>query len=53
MQHQVSCECGYQVRDTDEDALIRTVDQHVHDNHPELVGQISHDMIRGWIELVP
>ncbi len=53
MQRQVSCECGYQVRDADEDALVRTVQRHVSDNHPELVDQVTPEMIKGWIELVP
>ncbi|MEV1292126.1 DUF1059 domain-containing protein [Pseudonocardia sp. NPDC049635] len=52
MQHQVTCECGYQARDTDQEALVETVRRHVRDNHPELVGQVTPEMIRGWIELV-
>ena len=53
MLHQVSCECGYQAREDDEAAVIRTVQQHVRDSHPELVDQVTPDVIRGWIELVP
>lgn len=53
VQRQVSCECGYQVKDADEDALVQTVQRHVSDNHPELVDQVTPEMIKGWIELVP
>jgi predicted small metal-binding protein len=53
MLHQVSCECGYQARENDEAAVVRTVQQHVRDNHPDLVEQVTPDVIRGWIELVP
>ncbi|GAA2535419.1 hypothetical protein GCM10010210_00620 [Pseudonocardia hydrocarbonoxydans] len=53
MLNQVSCECGYQAREDDEAAVIRTVQQHVRDSHPELVDQVTPDVIRGWIELVP
>lgn len=37
MLHQVSCECGYEVRDGDEATPVRRVQQHV----------------RGWVEMVP
>ncbi|NMH96639.1 DUF1059 domain-containing protein [Pseudonocardia acidicola] len=50
---QVTCECGYQAREKDEQTLVRTVQRHVSDSHPELVDQVTPDVIRGWIELVP
>lgn len=53
MLRQVSCECGYQARENDEATLVRTVQQHVQESHPELVDQVTPDVIRGWIELVP
>lgn len=53
MQRQVSCECGYRAREDDEETLVRTVQRHVTDTHPELADQVTPDVIRGWIELVP
>lgn len=53
MQQQVSCECGYQAREDNEDTLVKTVLDHVHDTHPELVEQVTPDVVRGWIELIP
>ena len=41
MLHQVSCECGYEVRDGDEQVLVRRVQQHVRENHPELADQVT------------
>ncbi|MDT7697459.1 MAG: hypothetical protein QOI75_6829 [Pseudonocardiales bacterium] len=53
MQQQVKCECGYQAREDNEETLIKTVLGHVHDSHPELVDQVTPDVVRDWIELVP
>lgn len=53
MLNQVSCECGYQAREDDEATVISTVQQHVRDSHPDLVDQVTPNVIRGWIELVP
>ena len=53
MQHQVSCECGYRVREEDEDILVKTVLTHVNDAHPDLVGEVTPEVVRGWVELVP
>ncbi|MGI5129635.1 hypothetical protein ACQEVB_22700 [Pseudonocardia sp. CA-107938] len=51
--NQVSCECGYAVRDDDEEQVITTVLQHVSADHPELVGSVTPAVVRGWIEVVP
>jgi predicted small metal-binding protein len=53
MQQQVKCECGYQAREDNEEALVKTVLGHVNDNHPELVDQVTPDVVRDWIELIP
>jgi predicted small metal-binding protein len=53
MQRQVSCECGFTARDHDEGDLVKAVLKHVHDNHPELAGEVTPEVVRGWIELVP
>jgi predicted small metal-binding protein len=53
MERQVNCECGYAARDDDEDRLVKSVLEHVTASHPELVDQVTPDVVRGWIELVP
>lgn len=52
MQQQVSCECGYQAREDNEDILVKAVLGHVSDCHPDLVDQVTPEVVRGWIELV-
>lgn len=53
MRRQVSCECGYVVRDDDEDRVVTEVLQHVKTDHPDLVDNVSPQVVKGWIELVP
>jgi predicted small metal-binding protein len=53
MQQQVSCECGFQARENNEDALVKVVLEHVNGTHPDLVDHVTPDVVRGWIELVP
>jgi predicted small metal-binding protein len=53
MVNQVSCECGYSVRDADEQRVVDKTMQHVESSHPDLVGTVTPDVVRGWIELVP
>ena len=53
MASQVTCECNYVARaDTDEEvvALIRA---HLTTDHPQLLGTVTADVIRGWVEVVP
>jgi predicted small metal-binding protein len=51
--NQVTCECGYYVRDNDEDHVVELVLQHVSAAHPELVETVTPAVVRGWIEIVP
>jgi predicted small metal-binding protein len=51
--NQVSCECGYSVRDNNEDRLVELVLVHVQSTHPELTETITPDIVRSWIEIVP
>ena len=37
----INCECGYVVRGSDEDELLRNAEEHVNQAHPELVGKMS------------
>lgn len=53
MRNQVSCECGYVVADESEQRTVDTVLAHVRSDHPDLVEQVTPDVVRGWIEVVP
>jgi predicted small metal-binding protein len=51
--NQVRCECGYAAREAGEQQVVDEVLAHVRQDHPDLVGQVTPDVVRGWIELVP
>ncbi|WP_219414493.1 hypothetical protein [Pseudonocardia nigra] len=51
--NQVSCECGFSARDDDEDRVADMTMQHVRASHPDLADQVTPDVVRGWVELVP
>jgi predicted small metal-binding protein len=53
MRSQVNCECGYLVRDDSEERVVSEVLHHVQTDHPDLVDQVTPDVVKGWIELVP
>jgi predicted small metal-binding protein len=53
MASQVICECGYVMRDDDEERLVSLVRDHIRTDHPELVDLATPDMIRTWIEITP
>jgi predicted small metal-binding protein len=48
----VNCECGDVVRAESEGELIRKVEAHVAEKHPDLVGKLSRDDILGMSEEV-
>ncbi|HLU58196.1 MAG TPA: hypothetical protein VKZ81_22285 [Pseudonocardia sp.] len=51
--NQVNCECGFSVRDEDEDRVVEAVLAHVASTHPDLAPNVTPAVVRGWIELVP
>jgi predicted small metal-binding protein len=51
--NQVRCECGYATRSDAEQQVVDEVLAHVRQDHPDLVAQVTPDVVRGWIELVP
>jgi predicted small metal-binding protein len=53
MAHQVTCECGYVMRDDDEDRVVAMVREHIRTDHPALLGTATPEMIRTWIEITP
>ena len=46
----INCECGETVRADSDDELVRKVEAHVGESHPELVGKMSRDDILGMAE---
>jgi predicted small metal-binding protein len=53
MANQVTCECGYVMRDDDEDRVVAMVREHIRRDHPALLGSATPEMIRTWIEITP
>jgi predicted small metal-binding protein len=51
--NQVTCECGYEAKGAAEGQVVDQVLAHVRSDHPDLVGQVTPEVVRGWIELVP
>jgi predicted small metal-binding protein len=52
MAYLINCECGAQVRADNEDSLVRQVEQHVSDTHPDLKGKMTRDDIMAMAEQV-
>ena len=53
MASQVICECGYVMRDDDEDRVVALVRDHISTDHPEMLDMATPEMIRTWIEIIP
>jgi len=53
MASQVICECGYVMRDDDEDRVVELVRGHIRTDHPELLDMATPQVIRTWIEVIP
>ena len=53
MANQVTCECGYVMRDDDEDRVMALVREHIRTDHPALLEMATSEMIRTWIEIAP
>lgn len=51
--NQVNCDCGYSCQSEDEGQLVSTVLRHVSTDHPELVGTVTPEVVKGWIEVLP
>jgi predicted small metal-binding protein len=41
----VDCPCGVTVRGETDDELVTNVEQHVQDDHPDMVGTMTRDQI--------
>ncbi len=47
----VNCECGQVVRGESDAELVRSVEAHVVEHHPELVGRLSREDILAMAEV--
>jgi predicted small metal-binding protein len=46
----INCECGYVVRGSDEDDVVKNAEEHINQAHPELVGKMSRDDLLSMAE---
>ena len=46
----INCECGEVVRAENDDELVRAVERHVTEAHPDLVGKMTRDDILAMAE---
>lgn len=45
MAKEVNCPCGATMRGDTDDELVMNVEQHVRENHPDMVGTMTRDKI--------
>ena len=48
----INCECGQVIRGENDEELVSRAQDHVNQNHPELVGKLSRDDIVAMSEEV-
>jgi predicted small metal-binding protein len=46
----INCECGYVVRGESDDELVANAEEHINQQHPELVGKLSRGDLLGMAE---
>ena len=46
----INCECGLTLRGETEDEVMQKAQAHMEESHPDLVGTVSADEVRGWIQ---
>jgi predicted small metal-binding protein len=46
----INCECGEVIRADSEEALLAKAEQHINDNHPDLVGTVTRDDLLAMAE---
>jgi predicted small metal-binding protein len=39
----ITCECGYVVRGESDDELVAATEEHMRQNHPDMVGKVSRE----------
>jgi predicted small metal-binding protein len=46
----INCQCGRTIRGETEDEVIVQAEQHIRENHPDLVGSVTREQLLDWIE---
>ncbi len=46
----INCECGQVIRGESDDELLARAEQHVNENHPELVGKVTREDLLNMAE---
>lgn len=46
----LNCECGYTVRGQDDEELLAKVEQHLVEQHPDLVGIVTREDFLAMVE---
>jgi predicted small metal-binding protein len=49
---QITCECGAVIRGVTDDEVVSGARAHMRADHPDLLGKVTDDDLRGWIEEV-
>ena len=39
----LTCECGYIVRGETDDELVGNCEEHIRENHPDMIGKVSRE----------
>ena len=47
----IHCECGQVIRADADDELVRMVESHINQRHPDLVGKLAREDILGMAEV--
>lgn len=46
----INCECGYVARGETEDEVVQLIQEHMREDHPDLLQKVSREDLVGWIE---
>jgi predicted small metal-binding protein len=46
----INCQCGRAIRGETDQEVIRQAQEHIRENHPELVDTITSEQLADWIE---
>ena len=46
----IRCECGHVARGETDDEVLTELEDHMRQDHPDLVGTVSRDDMLAWIE---
>lgn len=46
----INCECGYVARGETEDEVVEEIQDHMRQDHPDLLEKVSREELVGWIE---